>query len=588
MKKTRTQLAILILFLVSIMTVQSQNCTVPFGTSDLTGNNVKAGLLIGGDLWWDGSNARYIVPTVEPGSGLPEVSAIFAGGIWMGGYDASGNLKLAAQQYGTASGNTDYFAGPLNDDGTTTSTQCSNFDRFWIVTDDEINTHNADYADNGTIDNPIDAVMGWPGRGNPNFESINGFELPFYNHSMAPFVDLNANGIFEPAAGDYPNINGASQGNWFVFNDAGGTHTSSDGDALGMQTQVLAYSYVSSEEAINNATFYDYYFAYKGAEVLEDSYMSLWVDADLGCYLDDYIGCVPEANLAYVYNQDATDGEPGCTCPGGVQTYCDDVPLVGIKMLDGIYAERIIGQGGELEVPTPGQAADTIVSLGMSSFIYFNGVGATQGTADPATPAQYFNYMQGLFQDGLPLTTGGLGHNPGSTDYTNYAFPGNPSDGSEWSMCSEALPAGDRRMLINSGPFRLSPGSINRLSFAVIYQPSVAYPCPDVGGLVEVGDIVSGFYNDNSTVSTKTPVYQDNAISLTPNPFTNQTQLLIDGQSNLQQVQLYSITGQLVRSYNSLSAKSLTIQKGNLTSGMYLYRALTEDGKAYSGKLVVE
>ncbi len=587
MKNTHAQLSSLFLFLISTITIQSQDCFVPSAASELSANNVRAGLLIGGDLWWNGSDARYVVPAVDPGSGLPEVAAIYSGGIWMGGIDASGSLKLAAQTYGSSAGNTDYFAGPLNDDGTTTSNQCEDFNRFWVVTDDQINTHNADFADNGIIDNPIDAIMGWPGRGNPNFESFNGFELPLFNHSMAPFIDLNGNDIFEPTAGDYPNINGATEGNWFVFNDAGGPHSSSGGEALGMQTQVLAYSYASNEDAINDATFYDYYFAYKGTEVLEDAYVSFWVDPDLGCYLDDYIGCIPEADIAYVYNQDASDGEPGCICPGGVNTYCEDIPVVGVKMLDGIYAERVFGPGGELEVPAPGVSADTIVSLGMSSFMYYNGFGGPSGTTDPVTTAQTYNYMQGIFQDGLPLTTGGDGHNPGSTDYTNYAFPGNPSDGSEWSMCSEALPAGDRRMLINSGPFRLSPGSINRLSFAVIYQPSVAYPCPDIGGLVEVGDIVSDFYNDNSTVSTKRPIFQDNAISLTPNPFTNQTQLLIDGQSNLQQVQLYSITGQLVRSYNSLSANSLTIEKGNLTTGMYFYKALSKGGKAYSWKFVV-
>ena len=587
MKKTCTQVSFLILFLIGAITTQAQDCSPTQAYTELTGNNVRAGLNIGGDLWWNGSDARYIVPAVDPTSGLPEVAAIFAGGIWIGGTDANGNLRLAAQTYGTANGETDYFAGPLNDDGTTTSIQCNDFDRFWIVTDDDINTHNADFADNGMIDNPVAEVMAWPGRGNPDFESIHGFELPFVNHAMAPFIDQNGNGIYEPSLGDFPNIKGASQGNWFVFNDAGGVHTSSGGEALAMQIQVLAYSYASNEDAINDATFYDYYFVYKGEEVLENTNISIWVDPDLGCYTDDYIGCDTISDMAFVYNMDATDGDNGCSCPGGVTTYCDDIPLVGIKILDGIYAERVFGGGGQLEVPLPGQAADTLVSLGMTSFIYYNGVGATQGTADPATPAQYFNYMQGRFQDGLPISVGGDGHNPGGT-FTNYAFPGNPADVGEWSMCQEDLPAGDRRMLINSGPFRVVPGSINRLSFAVIYTPSVAHPCPDISDLREVGDVVSTFYDNGGIVSINTPIYQDNAISLTPNPFTDQSQLVLEGASTLQQVQLYSITGQLMRTYAGLSANSLSIEKGNLTPGMYLYKALAKDGKAYSGKLVLE
>ena len=62
-------------------------------------NNVRARLLAGGDCWWDLSDGRYIVPKVAIGSGLPEVSSIFAGSVWLGGIDPGGNLKLACQDY---------------------------------------------------------------------------------------------------------------------------------------------------------------------------------------------------------------------------------------------------------------------------------------------------------------------------------------------------------------------------------------------------------------------------------------------------------------------------------------------------------
>ncbi|MEO0728273.1 MAG: hypothetical protein AAFZ63_27240, partial [Bacteroidota bacterium] len=89
-----------------------ENCSNAVAQIDQQINNVRARLTTGGDLWWSGSDGRYIVPKTPPG--VPEVSSIFAAGVWLGGRDPGGNLKIAAQQYGRASGNFDYYPGPLN------------------------------------------------------------------------------------------------------------------------------------------------------------------------------------------------------------------------------------------------------------------------------------------------------------------------------------------------------------------------------------------------------------------------------------------------------------------------------------------
>src|SRR5690606_10693958 len=57
------------------------DCAPARSEIDMSINNVRARLLGGGDVWWDLTNGKYIVPKVEPGSGLPEVSAIFAGAV---------------------------------------------------------------------------------------------------------------------------------------------------------------------------------------------------------------------------------------------------------------------------------------------------------------------------------------------------------------------------------------------------------------------------------------------------------------------------------------------------------------------------
>lgn len=89
------------------------NCDNAVTQIDQQINNVRARLTTGGDVWWDGNDGRYVVP--KPPPGVPEVSSIFAGGVWLGGMDPGGNLKIAAQQYGRSGGNFDYYPGPLNE-----------------------------------------------------------------------------------------------------------------------------------------------------------------------------------------------------------------------------------------------------------------------------------------------------------------------------------------------------------------------------------------------------------------------------------------------------------------------------------------
>lgn len=166
----------------------AQNCSLPKEQRDLAPNNVRARITTGGDMWWDGNNGRYIVPKAI--SGQPEVAALFAGGLCIGGYDVFGDLKLAAQTYGRSSGAADFYTGPLNaaEDPPITSEVCENWDRFFKMEQALIDQHIADFEDNGVIDGPVpDEIREWPARGNAAFDPIAGFSLP--DADLAPFID---------------------------------------------------------------------------------------------------------------------------------------------------------------------------------------------------------------------------------------------------------------------------------------------------------------------------------------------------------------------------------------------------------------
>ncbi len=458
-------------------------------------NNVRARLLVGGDIWWDGSGqGRYIVPKVTVGE---EVSSIFAASVWIGGFDPNGNLKMAAKTYGTSSGDTDFWPGPLDPNtGTTEASECQKWDRFFEVNGDNIRQHIVNYntaVANGEIEisaaDISEDILGWPGRGNPFFNQINGFELPNTDQGLASFNDRNGNELYEPHLGDYPtveirdcpNTNFADQMFFWIYNDAGNVHTETQGNAIQMEVQVQSFAYATNDE-LNNMTFQRYKLINRAITDIDSCFFGVWMDPDLGCPEDDYIGADTSRSLAFVYNQDATDGQPGCDCPVGTQnvpTYCNEVPMLGVDYFRGPLDEN----GNE---------------LGMSSFTYFNrpGTGINTNTTDPQTAQEYYNYLSGSWKNGAAITRGGNGF--GGTERINFVFPASPDDESDdaWSMCTAGLPQSDRRTIQASGPFLLKPGAVNELIVGVVWVPNIDYPCPNLDDLTRADDLAQAVFNN--------------------------------------------------------------------------------------------
>lgn len=487
-------------------------------STDMDINNVRARLLGGGDVWWDLNNGRYIVPKVDPASGQTEVSAIFAGSVWLGGIAPGDNLRVAAQTY-RQSGN-DFWPGPLVEEtgGTTNDTICTNWDRHFKVNGLDIDRHLQNWSVNkDPVTNRLDDisaipadVLYWPAFGNPYFQLRFGFELPEnQNAGLADFWDENEDGRYDPADGDYPRIGirgceddprYPDQMIFWIYNDAGGVHTQTESPAaLRMEVQVQAFAYATNDE-VNDMTFQRYRLINRGQQPLDSTYFAMWVDADLGCYVDDYIGCDTAAQLMYIYNEDALDGQPNCNCPGGVPTYCDKVPILGIDYFRGpLDPNDIIGEDPN--------GLPILRELGMSAFTYYNNgsVGTWPAAmTDPQNFREYYRYMTGSWRDGTRFTYGGSAYNVLSQDYIDYAFTEAPNNGNGWSMCSAELDFGDRRTLQASGPFQLIPGAINELIIGVVFVPEETYPCPSLDRLLFADGIAQALF-DNCFAITDGP-----------------------------------------------------------------------------------
>ena len=476
-------------------------CDNATAQTDMDINNVRARLTTGGDVWWNGSDGRYVVPKVPPG--VPEVSSIFAGAVWLGGKDPGGGLKVAAQQYGRSGGNFDFYSGPLTDEGLTSKDTCARWDKFFTVAGESIRELRAAFeeADGQQLDPGTlpDDILGWPATGNEYFFDVHGFDLPNTTQGLAGFWDEDLDGIYDPTLGDYPiiEIRGCGETPQFpeemtfwIYNDAGNIHRESNlPTQIQMEVQVQAFAYTTSDD-INSMTFQRYKLINRAPEDIFDTYFAMWVDADLGCFQDDYVGTDTTRSLAYVYNSDARDGL-GTTCNcDGVETYCDEVPILGVDYFRGprrpIFDENG-NQIGEEE-------------LGMSSFItiYNAGIGSPDpGTTDPGTAQEYYNYLEGRWLDGSVLQNCGDGYDEdGSCDPTRFVFSDAPNVTGGFNMVTADLGVRDPRTLQASGPFTLQPGAVNELIVGVVWVPDQTYPNPSIQRLQQADDLAQSLFDN--------------------------------------------------------------------------------------------
>jgi hypothetical protein len=323
---------ILLSIVLSIVSIPAfSQCAPATASMYLDVNNVHARIMNGGDMWWDLlGTAKYEVPY---GGGA---NALFAGALWIGGLDQNNELHVAAQTY-RQNGN-DYFPGPLDVNGNVTQDVCNDFDDIWKVYGSQIDEVIDEWQllnPSGTTSNPISVsdvpvnVLQWPAKGNPYNTIVGQLDL-------APFYDRDGDGNYDPTNGDYPILGNywnnlyADQMIFWVFNDNGNTHTQSNGTPLKIEVHALAYAF-STADCLNDQTFYHYTIINRSQNIYHELYAGFFVDPDLGCPADDFIGCDTLSNMGIAYNADPLDQDCGS---GG--SYGDQPPLVGIKILHGI------------------------------------------------------------------------------------------------------------------------------------------------------------------------------------------------------------------------------------------------------------
>ncbi|MCX6352019.1 MAG: hypothetical protein NTX03_09160, partial [Bacteroidetes bacterium] len=436
-------------------------CSPASSQVDLDVNNVRARIMNGGDMWWDlVSTAKYEVPKITQANEVRKTS-LFAGALWIGGYERS-NLKEAAMTY--RQNGSDFYPGPLDTTSATTdAAHCTQYDKIWKLNKEDIDNFRKGAG-------AKDDITNWPG--NPIDPGHN------EGHFLAPFVDVNHNGIYDPIPeggdkSDYPDIKG-DQALWFVYNDVGSIHNETQAAPIGLELRTMAFGFVTNDQ-ISNMTFYYNTIINRGKSRLDSTYFGEWVDADLGYAFDDYVGCDTTRDLGICYNGNNID--PGLT------GYGVNPPCVGVDFFQGPIDDK-----GK--------------QLGMAKFVYYNNDFTVQG--NPEKPEHYYYYLTGKWKDGKAITKGGNGRTF-STIKTNYMFPGNPLKNgvNDWTEGNPGAglqknPVGDRRFLQSAGPFTLKPGAVNHVTVGVVWaRASSGGPLGGYNELLYADDLAQRLYENN-------------------------------------------------------------------------------------------
>ena len=482
-------------------------------------------------------------------------------GLWLGARDANGNASLAQTQQGGR-------PGPLN--------TTPGFDKAWQVDAAEIASHRQDFEDNGVIDNPIPKVFAWPGIGNPHFFDYNGFELPQdFTVGLAPYWDENGDGDYNPENGDYPvlAIRGCNlpiiptQMNWTIF-------TVQEAASHPLEISLNVFYFDCEEMNPLQESIFTYYKITDRADFaapLPEARWGLFTDGDLGCPIDDYVGTFPERSAAYFYNADNEDED--CII---VQGFGASPPAMGIDIYRG---------------PLDNMAQNLSVS---SSITFFNpNFGSfPPGVTDPNTPEQYYNYLQGKWRDGSPLTVGGIGYN--GTEPASFAFPGLPEQENGWTEWEAGNGQGDRRVLMNFDAFELFPGAVNEFIAGYTVYRDGEDNLGQAEGLRDQLDVLQAYFDNCLQVNSDipelppctplmtdiSPINKEIKLDIVPNPARGAA--FVKTEAAIRRVVIYDATGRSV-----LSSDSGQIQLASLPTGLYFVHIHTDEGTAVR-KLAVE
>ena len=520
---------------------------------------------------------------------------MFAANLWLAGKNQD-SVYANCETYGFSYDHLNYTefkapSGPISDSLYYLEYDYK-WDRFWKIDAWQIDYHINNW--NNTNYQAIEVLENWPAHG----DTAKG--QAYY---LAPFVDFNNDGKYNPYDGDYPKIKG-QQAIYFIYNDI--RWQGNVNKPMRSEVHYMAYAYnCPSDSAINHTIFMDYTIYNRSNLTYDSTYVGFWADLDIGYGSDDKLGCDVDRSTFYAHNGDNVD-EGG----SGTKGFGNYPPAQGVTFLKGVKQDND-GIDNNVGINTNetinglgfGDAIIDNEHWGLEHFVYNNVSGNHVGDGDPQITMDYYNYLRGFWRDNTQFVWGGNGHiSSGGTVPTKHLFPGNTDPLWYGTGGVSATPTnwtengfgGDRRGLGSTGPFTFEPDSSVEITLALVFGRDYQNTGAQAGVVVmqeRVDSIRSYYLNDFTTTACGLALAVDkneeknNLLTIYPNPFNQQITINYELENNQGQLSVYNVFGKLIKQQTVVSNKTI-IDLNKQANGIYFIQV--KDGKNVMTKKVIK
>lgn len=451
-------------------------------------------------------------------------------GLWVASQDGSGSLRLSAG-YSRNTGN-DWYSGPVSN--SVDLSFLRKYNQVWKISKADIEKHKILYAAPGYIA-PKD-IMTWPGNG----DTANGEAW-----ILAPFIDNNLNGIYEPSLGEVPDIRG-KEALFAIANDVRGEHFSG-GQGMGIEAHIMMYLPDTTNWDLGKTT--------------------LMVHVEL------------KARRGNIFQAKV-----------GMYSYLFTKPFSSEFGSDS-DKQLVYHLGDRQEVLS-------VLSLGDSltgTRFFFDSNLNLPALTRPGLPIHYWNALNAKFNDGTSISV----KNPGDPNPWHDPFFGyNTSsvttrfhiDRTEnwYSMLFSSYLSGQLMIMEDRD---ILPSSSDCLDFALVYQnqaPHFAFSKFEMldSSLAKTGEVNDYFDRTYNTcmgvgLDLEESVNQVCDLHIHPNPSQGRIAIELDFISS---VEVYAMDG---RPMGTFGVKEGAIDLSHLAAGIYIIRS-TGERETYISKLVLE
>ncbi len=468
----------------------------------------------------------YFVKDVEDNL----IPLIYSSAFWFSGSDVNDQFKISRGLYDPTQ--SDFIKGPFSSNNQYNNPlyQEKYGQMIWAVSKQEVENHVLNFNQPG-YQMPL-SIEKWPANGDPSLGVAD---------DLAPYIDADGDGFYNPANGDYPCIKG-DRAVYIIMNDMNDNPpVITPGTPIGLEYHLMVYQF-NSDNYLDSTTFLQLRSVNRHTQTLFNFKVAMFTDFDLGNSEDDFFGSSQQKNMIYVYNGTNTDSYFGV-----------NPPAFGVVALN----HEISSANYLIRANVP------------HSYSFIN--------TDPTMSIEeYVNLMNGKWKNGEPFKSGGLGFELGgsSTDTVSFLYDGNPNMVGEWSELANGNTPGDRRGLMSFDHGTFSPGTNLYHNFAFILNRSGSH-LQNVNGLLNYADSVQHFYNtvlqpENClTYNLSLNAIEVSTFSIYPNPAQSFFNIKLENMS-IESIKIFSTAGVLVHEQAVYNGEHLVkIDTSNLASGVY-------------------